>query len=139
MKERCGIWQPTTGIEAPCADISFRYEERDCVRVQMHFSRVKDGLQQDLELLFHGSIALRWTEEAFSMVHSAPRPLPKCQGVRWAGWTFPLLQIFDSAWLQEHAGYPAAAGRQHFLLVSMNDLVDVLARPDVSAKWIAPA
>jgi hypothetical protein len=102
----------------------------------MHFSRVVDGPDRDLELLFRGAVASRWTEESFSSLHDGPDAFPKCPDPRWAQWTYPLIQVMDSRWLLTYLDNAGAEGRCHFLLISMNDLLDVLALPDVAANWI---
>jgi hypothetical protein len=104
----------------------------------MRFSNVVEGLTQDLALKFSGPILLRWEAETISRDDLDRRPLPKCRQARWSTWTFPLLVVVESPWLSSLEGYPSAEGREHFMLVSMNDVLDVIARPNVDAKWVAP-
>lgn len=57
----------------------------------MQSSRVKDGRDQDLELLFTGVIGVRWADEFYgSIVHPMTLPLPKCRNERWGKWVFSL-------------------------------------------------
>ena len=106
----------------------------------MHFSRVKDGRKDDLELRFSGLTAMRWADECFgSIVDTKKMPLPRCRAGQWAGWTFPLLIVGDSTWIASYQDPPIVKGRRHFYLVSMNALVDVLALPNVEARWIPPS
>ncbi len=106
----------------------------------MHFSRVKDGPKDDLELQFIGLTAIRWADECYgSIVDAKKLPLPKCREKPWAGWTFPLLTVSGSTWVTSYQDLPVSKGRTHFYLVSMNDLVDVLALPKVEVNWIPPS
>jgi hypothetical protein len=139
MTEHSNIWEPVAGIDTPCANMSFHCTHEK-VRVLMHFSHVKDGPQLDLELLFSGAMGLRWADETHgSIVSPAVRPLPKCRDERWTNWTFPLLTISESSWLVTYPDLPGTKTRQHFALVSMNDLLDVLAFPEVVVRWVPPA
>jgi hypothetical protein len=139
MIERSSIWEPIAGIDSPCADISFAYDIKSILRVVMHFSHVKDGPSHDLELLFSGAIGLRWAPEyPGSIVLPTAPPLPKCRTAQWSGWTFPLLTISESPWLAMYQGLPGTERRQHFSLIAMNDLLDVIAFPEVAARWIVP-
>jgi len=52
--------------------------------------------------------------------------------------TFPLLEVRDSKWLAMYEGFPSTEGRKHYYPVAMNDLVDILALPDVVAAWQSP-
>lgn len=137
MADRAIIWEPTTGIDSPCADIAFRYAPPDSLEVRLHFSGVKGGRQQDLEMLFRGVIGIRWANEFHgSIIYRAPRPAPKCHNSRWSNWVFPLLRVCESSWLATYRALPGTERREHFALVSMNDLLDVIAFPDVQARWI---
>jgi hypothetical protein len=141
MSERCETWKPIRHIEFPCADISFARGGNGVVRALMHFSRVRNGASQDLELLFSGTIGLRWAPEHFAFTASLPilsKPLPKIAGGQWSGWTFPLLNVFESPWLASYQGLPGTERRQHFWLVAMNDEVHIIALPEVTARWITP-
>jgi len=102
----------------------------------MHFSQVVGGLPRDLILTFRGAISLRWESESLDLI-SLPEPLPCCAG-RWSSWSYPLLRIEHSAWLDSHeARNPVASKRRtHFALISMNDLLHILALPEVEAVWL---
>jgi hypothetical protein len=139
MAQRCIIWEPVAGITSPCADVSYRYEAPHRLTVRMNFSRTKGGPERDLELIFPGPIALAWGPEHFGSLDPIRGELPKCPEPRWAKWPFPLLKVVDSEWLKSYVDHhPGAEGRGHFYLVGMNDLVNVLALPDVEAQWKQP-
>jgi hypothetical protein len=139
---RANIWEPVADINCPCADVSFALGAKWSLRVLMHFSRVKNGPSQDLELLLSGAIGLRWTPEHLGFTVSPvfqPAPLPKISGGQWSGWTFPLLTVSESPWLASYQGLPGTERRQQFSFVSMNDLLDVIAFPEVAARWVTPS
>lgn len=126
-----------SGIQSACADLSFSLDARDRLVVTMHFSFMVGQPRRDLLLAFSGPISIRWEQESFGL-NPLPTPLPRIEGGRHPAWTFPLLQIEDSSWLIAHESNnpPAAARRAHFALVSLNDLVQILALPEVAAEWI---
>ena len=136
MKEEAEIWQPVADITSPCADISYAYADGNA-RVTMHFSRVSGQARRDLVLHFQGVISLRAEEESCGLV-PFPASLPKCPGVEWSEWTYPLLRISSSSWWQQHldTNPVIAEGRVHYALVSMNDLVQLLCKEDVLAEWV---
>ena len=137
MADRAIIWEPTAGIDSPCAAIAFRYDPPDELQVRMYFSRVNGGPNQDLEVLFKGVIGIRWSDEFHgSIVYQAPRPAPKCRDSRWANWVFPLLRVSESSWLATYQALPGTELREHFTLISMDDLLEVIALPDVEARWV---
>jgi len=136
MVDQASRWHPAEGIDSPCADISFAYKGTNSLAVTMHFSRVVDRPNRDLVLWFKSAIALRWTTESLEMSSYAD-PLPKCSSDRWSSWTYPLIRVRNSTWLREHASRDPveSQGREHYLLVSMNDVCELLAL-FVAAAWI---
>ena len=81
-------------------------------------------------------MGFRWNpEDLGSVFYPAQQSLPKLSDPRWEDWTFPLLEVCDSQWLATYKHYPFTDGRKHYYLVAMNDLVDILAIPDVVAAW----
>jgi hypothetical protein len=145
MSERTNTWEPVADIDFPCADISFSFGAKGFLRVLMHFSRVKNGHGQDLELLFSGAIGLHWTPEHLGFTVKpamTPKPLPKISAGQWSGWTHPLLTVGESSWLASYQTFPGQTfpgteRRQHFSLISMNDLLDIIAFPEVAAQWLS--
>jgi len=135
--DRCMKWDVVPSIDSPCADISLTYNNPDTVIVTMHFSHVKGLPSRDLVLTFDGAISLRWESETFGL-NPLPEPTPRCTAAAWESWIFPLLKIEDSSWLRAHLNNNpvAAEGRAHFALVTMNDLLQVLALPEVKYQWV---
>ena len=135
--ERCVRWEPVSGIESACGDISFDCGTSDRLSVTMHFSHMTDQPPRDLHLIFSGAISMRWEEESFGL-NPLPDPLPQIGSGSQPTWTFPLLRVEHSAWLAAHEARetPLATGRCHFALVALNDLLQILAFPDVEAAWV---
>ena len=103
----------------------------------MHFSHMADQPPRDLHLIFSGAISMRWEEESFGL-NPLPDALPQIGSGSQPTWTFPLLRVEHSVWLATHEARetPLAAGRCHFALVALNDLLQILALPDVEAAWV---
>ncbi len=127
MTESAKPWRPIQGIErieSPFASIAFSYEpeHRRAVSVTMYGAR-------SLRLCFRGVLALRFEDDCPGF-DPLPHPLPTIR----PGLTFPLLNIEASPWLGQWQ--PMHPGLAHFALLSLNDLVQLIAEPDVSAQWI---
>jgi len=131
-------WHPVSGIEGPCADISFARRQGEDLVITMHFSLVIGLPNRDLRLLFRGALAMHWEDE-FPGLFPLPTILARCSDPRWKKWAEPLHKVEGSTLLAEHRGMrPTAAPPRiaHFLLISMNDLVHVVAQEDVAAEWV---
>jgi hypothetical protein len=143
--ERANKWFPVPALDAACADISFirASGKSAALIVRMHFSRVVDGYEKDLELVFREPLAMKWEEESFGIIDS-PQDLPKCAAARFNSWTHPTLVIENSDWADEYAARkyakddPRAKSVAHYFLVSMNDLVHILAEAKPDARWVLP-
>jgi len=128
-------WSPVSDVVGPCADISFERTLPGALIVTMHFSLTKGLPNRDLRIAFAQAAAIRWEEECPGL-EPVPRELPKLTNPKWSTWTAPLLGLEDSVLLRS---LRAIHGEhlQHFLLVSMNDLLHVVAGPSVEASWVA--
>ncbi len=140
--ERAVKWHPRPEVHVPCADISYTWtapERR--LSVLMHFSAVVGGLTDDLKLVFDNVLAATWEDESYGLIGS-PAKLPKCASPDFSSYTHPTLIVQDSTWARKYADqkYPAHdAGRKrlvHYYLVSLNDLLHVLAESDPTASWV---
>ncbi|BET11582.1 hypothetical protein THI4931_26240 [Pandoraea sputorum] len=140
VSERAMYWESVAAVDFPCPDLEFQFNTRDELKVVMRFSLLNTGNEPrkpDLELCFSGVIGLKWIEEFHgSVIQSSVRPRPKCQESAWSQWVLPAVIIENSAWLSQYMNLPGTENRQHFSIVCMNDLLDVLALPDVRVKWI---
>jgi hypothetical protein len=132
------VWHPVVGIDGPCSDISFSRALPEDLVITMHFSLVRGLPNQDLQLSFSNVCALHWEDE-FPGLYPMPESMAKCANSQWARWVFPLQKIEGSELLQEHqrvreTGVPRKLA--HFLLISMNDLVHVIAGDEPRARWV---
>ena len=133
------VWEPVQGIIGPCGDISFERIGPDVLFVTMHFSNVIGLPEKDLHLRFSGPLALRWEVECPGF-DPVPGELPKCTVPEWRDWTFPLLTVEGSEFLETFRliyAHGSAPGISHFLLVSMDDLVQIVANSAVDAEWVS--
>ena len=141
--QRATKWNTQPDIASGCADISYRWEseQRAQLIVLMHFSRVVDGSRMDLELAFPSPLAVMWETESFGLIDS-PVELPKLSGPRFGGWTFPTILVENSAWAERYAARKYSANDinalhiKHYFLVSLNDLLHVLAEGTPRSKWV---
>jgi hypothetical protein len=136
---KASIWQPVSGIVGPCADIGFARSREDTLVMTMHFSLVTGLPDKDLRIQFTGALAMHWENECPGF-YPIPQDMVKCSDPQWAQWVFPLQRVEGSDLLREFSGvYEIGSGPRlaHFLLLSMNDLVHVIAKTEVVAEWIA--
>ena len=128
MIEAAHAWEPAeeiSKIAIPFAGIDFAYgsgRER-AVSVVMHGKR-------SLHLRFSGTIALRFEDDCPGF-NPLPKPLPMIR----PGLTFPTLRIDHSSWLGQWGNLHMHRGLCHFALLSLDDLVQIIAMPIVAAHW----
>jgi hypothetical protein len=135
-------WFPQPEIDFVCADISFSWasERNATLTVVMHFSRVADGFDKDLEIVFRNLLAIKWEDESFGLVE-CPDSLPRCG---FKSWTHPTLIIEESRWRQTYvdrryaAEDPDSSTVTHYFLASLNDLLHVLAIGAPQTRWVLP-
>ena len=83
-----------------------------------------------LSLAFSNVVAMRYEDECPGF-DPLPRPLPMLK----KGVTFPLLTIAHSEW---RAQWVMHQDLVHYLLISSDDLVQIVAGPIVEAHWLGP-
>ena len=135
---KASIWQPVSGVVGPSADIELALSLKDALVVTMHFSLVKGLPDEDLRLQFTDALAVHWEIEGPGF-NSVPQDMVKCSDPQWAMWVFPLQRVEDSELLEHFRTFyeiGSSPKLAHFLLISMNDIVHVIARSDVKADWI---
>ena len=123
MSQRTVVWHPVPDVAAGFGSISYRYGREGSLRTvyaAMHGERT-------LRLHFTGVVAVH-AEDDCPGIFSLPKPLPRLD----AQWSFPLLQIENSDWLSHWPMYP---NKVHFALLSLDDLVNVIADATVKAHW----
>jgi hypothetical protein len=130
-------------INFPAADISFEQLSRRgaLLKLRLYFSRVIDGPDHDLELVFSQPLAFQWEGEHLGLI-GLPGDLPKCDAPFFARWTYPILAIDESPWADKYARRIFTAEEfkvkvvSHFAFISMNDLVHVLSVEQPKAQWV---
>ena|ERR1700742_708456 len=120
MTEVAGKWEPIDGIELPFESISYSFNA-ESLTATLHGARA-------LSLRFTGIVACRYELECPGF-DSLPHPLPMLGPHA----TFPLLLIEQSSWLARYG--PIYQRRKHFALISSDDLLQLIANPDVVASW----
>jgi hypothetical protein len=123
MIERSVEWYPLPDIADGFGTIGFEkgsFKEARRLRVLMHGGRV-------LSLNFVNVIALRFEDECPGY-DQIPKPWPMLREKV----TFPLLTVEGSSWRQRWMMHKDLT---HYVLISSEDLVQVLASPKVDAQW----
>lgn len=130
-------------IEWPSADISFTWRSHAGASfiVTLHFSRVVGLPDRDLQLNFRRPLAVSWEDERFNHI-PYPNPIPRCALPGLDQFAYPTILIEGSAWADRYAAsfytadeFPSHPVR-HYLLMSMNDILHVLADQPPIAEWI---
>jgi hypothetical protein len=133
---RAEKWEPVNGIEDPIDHIDFSYNLASKATVSIAFA-ASESSARTLILRFTHVIVLAGEDEAPGGFIAAPaaQSLPKLERGRHPSWTFPLLRLLDSAALKQ---YQMMRPQQlaHFYLVSLHNLVHVIASADVDASWL---
>ncbi len=120
MKELATKWQPVSDIDSPFESIEYTFQI-DVIVVRM----VGVGA---LILRFSGVVAFRFEQECPGL-DFLPRPLPMLRPSQ----TFPLLVVEGAQWLEQYN--LVYKNLSHFALISSDHLVQLLAKPEVEAKW----
>jgi hypothetical protein len=122
MIERASVWRPVPDIEDGFGSISFSYES----------NRSRDALivmngKRQLILKFSRVIAFQFEDDCPGNF-ALPPEMPRLN----TQWVFPLLEIENSRWLNQ---WPMWPNLKHFVLFSLEDLVQLIALPTVDARW----
>jgi hypothetical protein len=131
MNERAIAWHPVPDITGGFESISFAYEPRTArtsFYQQLRSATIVLNGDRSLSLQFTGIIALHFEDDCPDNF-----PLPSERPRLSADWMFPLLKIENSSWL---ALWPMWPNLVHYALLSLDDLVHVIAGPAVTASWV---
>jgi hypothetical protein len=134
---RAERWEPIGGIEGHCDHIDFTYNSESSATVSMIFAG-SGGSARALNLRFAHVVVLAGENEAPGGFMPAPavQSLPKLDRGRYPTWTFPLLKLLDSEPLNQYQLMRASTVQLgHFYLVSLRNLVHVIASAEVEAAW----
>lgn len=107
----------------------------------MTFAGTAGGPPRDLILRFKQVIVLSGEDECPGGFVPAPavKSLPKLGHGDHPTWTFPLLKIVDSEPLKQYQLMrPSNQPLAHFFMISMDNLVHVIASTEVDAAWSTP-
>jgi hypothetical protein len=130
------VWEPIEGICEPCDHIAFSYTPLHTAEIRMTFAVTAGAGPRELILGFKGVVVVTGEDEAPGGFVAAPaiNSLPKLGRGAHPNWTFPLLQIVDSEPLKNYQ-LMRPQKIAHFFMVSMDNLVHVIASADVDAAW----
>ena len=134
-------WEPIDGIPAPCNQIVFSYSADRSATVVMTFTALKGKPRCELILRFKHVIVLASEDEAPGGFVPALeiKSLPKLARGDQANLTFPLMKLIDSEPLRQYQMMrPPNPPLAHFFLVSLDNLVHVIAHAEVEANWNTP-
>jgi hypothetical protein len=136
MKSTFSSWSPLEPIDQPCGRISCTQVDYE-IRVVMHFPEMKGQLQTDLEITFQDAIGLKWMEEGpYSVSDTSTDKLEMCSQERWRGWVRPMHVAKQSPWLASVSVLPHTQSCVHYLLLSSEHIVEILAGPSPGARWV---
>jgi hypothetical protein len=122
MNECATAWRPVPDINEGFGSISFSYVANDSRSVLV----VMNGARK-LSLHFSRVIAFQFEDECPGNFRLPPA-LPKLRD----NLVFPLLKIENSEWLSQ---WPMWRNLVHYMLLSSDDLVRLIALPEVDARW----
>jgi hypothetical protein len=130
------IWEPIEGICEPCDHIAFSYIPLHAAETRMTFAATAGDGPRELILRFKQVVVLSGEDEAPGGFVPAPaiNSLPKLGRGAHPTWTFPLLKVVDSDALKNYQ-LMRPQKIAHFFMVSMDNLVHVIASAEVDAVW----
>jgi len=127
-------------IDAVAADIDLSMSNGSAngtLELILRFTSVVDGMRQDIAVKFDRRhvLAFRYFEESFDMkLDLGSRGVPVIGFGNFSKATFPLIRSSRSKWIlefeQEFNNHPMLSGCQHYIFLSLNDVVEVLASQD---------
>jgi hypothetical protein len=127
MTEQASAWYPVLDITDVFGSISVSYEPRATSGAMSRSALVALHGRRDLRLKFSGVIALYCEDDC-----PGNFPIPSDRPRLNADYMFPLLKIENSRWGAQWPMWPQAV---HYALISLDDIVHVLAQSSVEAKW----
>jgi hypothetical protein len=140
-------WCPLADIpESPIEDFVFESSRAGQLRLVLRYSQIPVNPDRDLELMFSDALALRmhWEGDA-PLVGGRLVDPPHCVGDQVSQYIWPLLIVKNSRWLVsgdfDTSNFFAEAEKrepwQQFTFLTLERSIDIIARGEVSANWIA--
>jgi hypothetical protein len=132
-------WEPVGGAVTPAARAIIKDDGEGLV-VILVFSEIVNGLDSDLRVDMGRVPAYTVHEEFVHPLNSSDvSSLPKL-GDQWENYTYPLLLVSDSPWLDTFSdsqliGY---SNLLHYSFVTLDQTVDVLSSNPPKVSWIKP-
>ena len=129
-------WEPVDDIDAPIEHIDFSYSSPNKAAATIAFLGSR-GSARTLALSFTHVIVIAGEDEAPGGFVAAPAAqlLPKLERGSHPTWTFPLLRLLESQPLNQYQMMRPQL-LAHFYLVSLHNLLHVIASADVGASWL---
>jgi hypothetical protein len=126
MTSQAERWRPVPDVAEGFGSIALQKGSADAAK---HLRAVMHGTRR-LSLVFSNVVAMRYEDDCPGF-DPLPRPLPMLR----EGVTFPLLTVSNSEW---RAQWIMHRDLVHYVLISADDLVQVVAGPNVEAQWLDP-
>jgi hypothetical protein len=139
-------WQPLTDIpETPCEDFVLESSQAGQLSLVLRYSLIPGNPDRDLMIDFSEALALRVHWDGDAPVVGRLTDPPRCASDKFSQFIWPLLIVKDSRWLSSgdfdtSLAIAAAVSQeswQQFTVVALERSIDIVARGDVSAKWVA--
>jgi hypothetical protein len=139
-------WCPLADIpETPCEDFILESSKAGQLRLVLRYSQIPVNSDRDLELLFSDALALRMHWEGDAPLVGRLVDPPRCAGDKFSRCIWPLLIVKNSRWLAsgefDTSNFIAEEMKrepwQQFTFLTLERSIDVIARGEVSANWIA--
>lgn len=144
MRQLLTRWCPVAGLpDTPIYD--FAVESLECGKASLtcNYANIVGSDGRNLLLTFHEMLAFRVHWDGDAPMVGRYQDAPRCQGDRYI---WPLLDVKNSEWLAsgdfDTSRAIAEALNQapwaQFSIVTLERSIDVIARGEISADWIAP-
>ncbi len=131
MIEIAHAWYPVPDVDDAFGRITFSSNERRSNKSNSRSVTVLLHGERTLSLEFNAVVAFHFEDDCPGTV-----PLPKERPRLNHNFMFPLLRIENSKWRDQWFMWPNVT---HHALLSLDDLVHIVAAPDVIARWIPDA
>jgi hypothetical protein len=135
--EKCNKWEPIDGITTPASHALIE-EVREGLFVTLVFSQIQEGRDADLKINFGRVPAYSVHEEFVHPWNSYKADAPPELAENWSGWSFPLVIVKNSVWLQSFSEIQMLNYKNsiHYRLITLDQTVDVICNTVPEVIWI---